>query len=418
MRIVRWFAANIGYLLLAFLLALVVWFSAVVQADPNEERSFTRTLEVVGQNEKLLLVSSGATSSLPEQVRITLQAPRSVLDELANTPTLLNAWIDVTGLEAGKHTATVQVRWDTSPARLLRIEPAQVEVVYEAYANRTLPVTLVIEGDTAMGYQKGTATLSPSEAIISGRQSQVEKVAQLRAVLDVSGTGETIQTNLPILAVDENGNSVNDITINPKFSTVTQPISLLGGYKNVVVKVVTGGQIADGYRLTNLSVAPMNVTVFSADPQRINQIPGYVETEPVDLSNVSEDSEIRVKLVLPDGVTLVGEQSVLVQVSVAAIEGSLTVAVPVESLGLHPELQADFSPFMVDILVFGPLPVLENLTPDSFRVVVDLTGLEPGIYVLPIVIDLSPNDVRVDAINPETVEVTISIVPTPTPSPP
>jgi len=412
LRIFRWFASNLGLLLLAFLLALVVWVAAVLAADPNEERTYIRQLEVVGQDPRLVL-----TSEIPAQVRITLEAPRSILDEITNTPSLLSVWIDLTGLGAGTYNVDTKVRWERDPVRLVRTEPATVSVSLEAEIEKTLPVTLVIDGETALGYKKGTAFVDPKEVVISGRESQVNQVSQVRAVLDIAGSGETIKASVPVVTLDENGNLVTDITVSPRVVTITQPISLLGGYKNVVVKVVTTGQIADGYRLTNLSVTPLTVTVFSDNPQRINELPGYVETEPVDLTNLSDDTEIRVDLFLPDGITLVGEQSVLVQISVAAIEGSLTFSLPIEAMGLTPTLSATFSPPYVDVLVYGPLPVLDTLTLDSFRVIVDLTGLEPGTYQMPVVIDLIPDQVRIESVLPETVEATIEVVPTATPTP-
>jgi len=106
----------------------------------------------------------------------------------------------------------------------------------------------------------------------------------------------------------------------------------------------------------------------------------------------------------------------LVQVGVAPIEGSLTVNLPVETLGLPPNLAALISPATVDVILTGPLPVLDTLTAGSFRVVVNLTGLEQGIYQIKPVIDLAPDQINVVSILPETVEVTIAPAPTSTPT--
>jgi YbbR domain-containing protein len=411
-KIFRWFGRNLGSLLLAFLLALVVWVTAVVSTDPNEERTYVRSLDMVGENPEMLMVNTP-----PNQVRITLEAPRSILDEFSNNSSLLEAWIDLTGLETGEHNLPVKARWSLEPVRLTRVDPAEVTVTLEPFVETVLPVTLIVEGETALGYEKGESYLDPQTVVVSGRQSQVEKVEQVRTILDVAGAGETVQVNVPVVALDADGNPVTDVQITPRLVQVTQPISLLGGFKNVVVKVLTEGQIADGYRLTNISVTPLTVTVFSNNPQLINELPGYVETEPVDLNGLNDDIEIRVNLVLPPGIKLVGELSVLVQVSVAAVEGSRTISLPVETIGLRPDLETFLSPSVVDAILLGPLPVLENLTPESFRVILDLTGLEAGVYRLTPIIDLYPEQVTIESILPETIEVTIQLIPTPTPVP-
>jgi YbbR domain-containing protein len=208
---------------------------------------------------------------------------------------------------------------------------------------------------------------------------------------------------------------VPNVKINPADVAVSLPIRLLGGFKNAAVKVVTKGQVADGYRLTSISVSPPTVTLFSDDPNAIDEIPGYVETLPVDLTNLSDDVEISTGLNLPENVTLVREPSVLVQVSVAAIEGSLTITVPVEPVNLSPELQADISPATVDVIVSGPLNLLDQLSPANFRVIVDLGDLPPGVYQRQVVVDLQPDEVRVQTTLPESGEVTLELAPTPTP---
>jgi hypothetical protein len=110
-----------------------------------------------------------------------------------------------------------------------------------------------------------------------------------------------------------------------------------------------------------------------------------------------------------------GADSVLVEINVAAIEYSLTVKRQIEMRGLTPGLGAAASPDSVDILILGPLPVLDNLSLQDVRVVVDLQGLGPGRYQLtPQVIFLS-DKLRAENVLPSQIEVTIGqVTPTPT----
>ncbi|OQY87658.1 MAG: hypothetical protein B6D39_12565 [Anaerolineae bacterium UTCFX2] len=106
------------------------------------------------------------------------------------------------------------------------------------------------------------------------------------------------------------------------------------------------------------------------------------------------------------------DPSVVVQVSVAAIEGSMTLSLPLEVVGLEPGFQAMVSPDSVDVIVAGPLLVLDRLTPENFGVVVDVSGLPAGVYQREIEVDIAPEQVRIQTTLPDTVEVTIEIVPT------
>jgi len=400
-------------LLLSIALAVVVWISAETAANPNIERSRSVPLEVIGLDPNMLIVSE-----VPSQVRVTLRAPRSVADSLVATENTIRTWVDVAGLEAGTYDLEVKTQIDEAykPVRLVQVNPEIVTLTLEPLVSLSLPVNLEVSGDPAIGYQKGAAERVPAFVTISGAASQVAQVDEVQATLDISDSRETIETNVPVLALDAAGGPVPGVVVTPDEIRVTQPIFLQGGYRNVIVKVVTSGQPANGYKLTNITVSPLNVVVFSTDPQLVNDLPGYVETEPVNLDGAEDDVDNFVALNLPEGVSVVGDQSVLVQVNIAAIEGSLTVTLPVIPIGLLPTHAAVISPETVDVILSGPIPILDSLNPSDIRVVVDLTDLDLGVYQLEPEVDIIPGRVRVETILPSTVEVEIIIAPTPTPT--
>lgn len=408
-----WLARNLSTLLISFLLAVVVWVSAVITEDPNRQlTSRAIEIQIIGQDPNLLVVGD-----LPRQARLTLQAPQSIWDQLNNNPTLMRAWIDLSGLGAGEHIIPVQTRVNASPVRTIDIDPDQVAVTLEALERRTVPVELELRGSLPLGYQQGSARIDPHEVVISGPASRVQQVARVRAFVNISGSTSDIQDVIPIDLLNSEGLVVDGVTVSPNEVVVDVPVNLLGGFKNVAVKVVSTGQVANGYRLTNITVSPPTVTLFSDNPNLIQQIPGFVETLPVDISGLTDDLEMAVGLDLPRGVSLVREPNVLVQVNVAAIEGTMTIAAPVEVIGLEENLAAEVSPQIVDVIVSGPINELEALTADDFRVLLDLTGLPEGIYQRQVLVDQYPKGMHVQTTLPESVEVTIRIAPTPTITP-
>jgi hypothetical protein len=137
---------------------------------------------------------------------------------------------------------------------------------------------------------------------------------------------------------------------------------LQGGYRNVIAGV-TSGQPANGYKLTNIAVAPLNVVVFSSNPQLVNDLPGYVETMPVELEGVEDDFDTFVDLNLPEGISVVGDQSVLVQVSIAAIDGSLTLTAGRRRPAANPGCRNLTSPDVIRLAG----PVLNDLQSDDIR---------------------------------------------------
>jgi hypothetical protein len=66
--------------------------------------------------------------------------------------------------------------------------------------------------------------------------------------------------------------------------------------------------------------------------------------------------------------------------------------------------------------VAGPLNVLDVLTASNFLVTLDLSGLPTGVYQRSPEIEVDIEQVRVQTTLPETVEVTIQLAPTSSPT--
>jgi len=400
---------------MAFILSMVVWISAVIAADPNVENPLGRTITIDVRNLSPDLV---IMNDIAGQVRLTINAPNSRWRTLNADPRSVIAWIDLNGLGAGEHRVEVEVQPAISPVRVVDIDPPEILVVLEPQVTRTEPVKLVVDGEPALGYSAGAPVIDPEEVVISGPATLVSRVFSIQTFLEIAGERQTIETSLVLRAVDEQGEDVPGVTLSPQSVNVTQPITLLGGYRNVIVRVDTQDTSpAPGYRLTNIVVTPPSVIVFSSDPGLVEALPGFIETQPLDLTGAEEDIETFLELKTPEGITVLNDQKVLVQVSISPIESNLRIAVPVEIIGLTPGDKAVVSPDVVDVILSGPVPILDALKPGDIRVVIDVTGRTYDVYQLVPAVSHLPNRLQVDSILPASVEVTIMLAPTPTVTP-
>jgi hypothetical protein len=75
---------------------------------------------------------------------------------------------------------------------------------------------------------------------------------------------------------------------------------------------------------------------------------------------------------------------------------------------------AQVAPTTVDLILSGPLPVLDLLKASDIRVIVNVTGLEQGTYQLNPTVAVLPERVRIESILPSSLEVIIVVAPTPT----
>jgi YbbR domain-containing protein len=410
----RLFAKNLRTFLLALALGVSVWVSAVSAADPNEVRAYPNPipLEVVGQDPSLVL-----TSDIPPTVEVSLRAPRSVWETLITRDDAIRAILDLSGLSAGEHTQEIQLTISERPYQLILANPTAVTINLESLSSQTFPLVLSLSGQPAAGYQAGDATMELTEVAISGPVSIVRRVARARVLINLDGVRESIDESLPIELVDTENIALQGLTINPEAVRVTIPISQQGGFRDVAVKVIVQGQQAAGYRIENISVFPPVVTVRADDPALVNELPGVVETQPLDLQDRNEDISTRLSLNLPESITLVGAQTVQVQVSISPIQTSLTLLnQPINVIGLSEGLAAQVFPQTVDVIISGPVPVLDVLASQDVTVSVDTTGLGVGVYQLEPKVNPLVENVLVESILPGTVEVVIAIPSTPTPT--
>jgi len=403
----RKFIRLLPILLTAFILALAVWISAVTANDPIVEKTYPTSVpvEVIGQDSNLIV-----TSPMPVSVSLVLSAPQSIWNLPLTETDAVRAVVDLSGLEPGTHTLPIQVQIVPRPVRKVVQSPLNVTLTLERLAVKELPVNLVTRGSPAIGYLAGVPVISPVMVTVTGPATQVDRVTRVRATLDINQANQTINRTIGLVALDANEAAVTGVTIVPQEVTVSQEISQRFGYRNVVVKVVVTGQVANGYRLTNISVFPPAVTVFSADPQVVSDLPGFVETVPLDISGAKDDLDVSLALDLPDGVSVVGDQvEVLVRVGIAAIESSLTLPnVPVEVTGLQPGLRATVSPENVTVIISGPVALLDRLKATDVRVVVNLSQFIAGTYQVEPEIEILIPELSAESVLPETIEVTIT----------
>jgi YbbR domain-containing protein len=392
---------NLFSLLLAIILAVALWVNAVSTDDPNETRTIATpvAVEVVGLQPGL--VAEGYESAT---VQVTILAPRSVWDQLV--PENVHASLDLTGKTEGHYSVPVEIRTDVSPVLVEKVDPQTLQILIDRLAKRTLAVHVLMAGNLAPGFQAGTPDLSPDSVTVSGPESLVDQIAEVVATVDVEGIRSETAQSVALVPLDTGGNVVAGVSVDPATVSITVPVQQLGGYRDLVVKVPLLGAVKSGYRLTGLTINPQVVTLYSDDPDVIRALPGYVETQPLDISGASADITRSLSLVLPEGVQVVGNPKITVQVSISAIEDSITISRPIRYQGLEPGLSVTLSPAFVDVILSGPAPIIWSLKPADIDVFLDLTGKGPGTYKLTPEVN-KPSELQLVTLSPEQVEVVI-----------
>jgi YbbR domain-containing protein len=400
---IRRIADMISRAALALILAVLVWIVASQEKDPTRVDTFPAAIPLTLVNQPPGTLVYGQTA---DSAQVSLRAPESLWGQL--TADQIKAELDLAGQPYGHLTVPVKVQVTNRVVEVVRTEPATVDLDFEPITEQSVPVHITNTGEPALGYAIGVANTTPSQVVVRGPASFVARVVAVAGSISVQGARQKVEQPVRLNALDKDGNPVGFVTLSPESVQASVEIEHLGGFRDLAVKVIVRGQVAPGYRISNVTVNPPIVTVFGA-AQAIDQSPGFLETESISVTNAQADVVERVPLNLPGGISLLGDPAVQVSVQVEAIQGGLTVQRQLTVQGLAHGLEAKLSPDTIDVILTGPLPKLQSLKPDDVRVVIDLGNLGPGTHqVQPQAI--APQGIVAETMLPATIQVTIGPV--------
>jgi len=389
--------------LVALILALTIWVVAMREENPVVQDHFPQGIpvEVKNKGEDLLILGG-----FEKEVTLLIRAPQKVWSDLEAKN--FRAYIDLADLRVEAY-EVYEVPVEVEAPETVQVIEKSLDVVsitLDKVAQRSFRVGVNILGDVPVGYRYGVPVVTPSQVAVSGPQSTVDQVEAVVIDLQLRGEKATMEKAFEPWPQNEIGGTVSGVEISPSQVMVQLPIEQESGYRDVSVKVVTQGMVASGYWISDIRVDPSTVTVYG-DPQRVSELLGFLETEPVDVEGAKANLTRSVALVLPEDISLLGVGRVLVRISISPVLGGQTIRVSPTIQGLAPGLEATVSPETVEVILAGPLADLSALQAEDVQVLLDLLDLGPGTYkISPQVV--KPDSLEVQSIVPDQLEVVIT----------
>jgi YbbR domain-containing protein len=174
--------------------------------------------------------------------------------------------------------------------------------------------------------------------------------------------------------------------------------------RQVPVVPVVDDEPAPGFVVGRVVADPATVDVVGPS-SAVKQVT-EATTEPVSIRGATQTVRDTVTVGLPDSVArLRNPRSAVVTVEIlpAPVERQVE-GVPVTLRNLGEGLRGSAAPETVTVMLAGPPRLVSSLRPEQLQVYVDLTGLAPGRYNLPVRYDALP-DLSVLAADPANVDV-------------
>lgn len=377
-KLARNILSSLATLILSLVLAVIIWITATQTEDPTINKSLQIPIEFIGQPSDTIL----NTPSIPNpSIILWVQGRASIANEIDRSD--FSATVDLSQILPGEEIALdIQVQQSEPDINIISQSPEQLLIQLERLISREIPVRVEIRGEVARGHSQGTESYQPESIIVNGTATEVDAIKE--ALVTVSLNSDDRETKIvtaqPIFYnMQEQVVSSRNFQLSSQDVEVTIPINESADFAEKIITVNIQGQPAPGYRLLSVTVDPTTVLVRGR-PTQLDLL-SQIKTEPIDITGLTETFVSSATLDLPEGIELDEITEFTVMVEIEPFESAQTINQLISVQGLAEGLAAELDTDTVRIVLFGPSPVLDALTPEEVSVTLDLFGLDEGSQV-------------------------------------
>jgi YbbR domain-containing protein len=200
-----------------------------------------------------------------------------------------------------------------------------------------------------------------------------------------------------------------DVVIIPKTVEVKIPIVKQEEVKTVGVKANIVGNPSVGYWIKQAIVDPAIITV-SGNAEEVMNLE-YLNTQEVNIENISSNTEKKVALDLPSGISLLDSNEVTVRIEIVTQITNKAFEITPKFTNLANNLKVvSVDPIKVALQLEGSEPDISSLSESDILLSIDLLGKNAGNYNISIdsnTVSLPP-EVRLKGIDTKNIKITIN----------
>ncbi|HAG68772.1 MAG TPA: hypothetical protein DCL38_02215 [Lachnospiraceae bacterium] len=379
---------NIGLKIISLIAAFILWMIVVNTDDPMITRTYSGiSVEVINTDS---ITDQGKTFEIMDNtdtISVIVHAKRSVIEDMSRD--YIRATADMKEVTA-VNTIPIEVRSTRFSDRIDSLTPVtrNVKVQIEDLGVRRIRITAEATGTPDEGYVAGNAVPTVNILTVSGPASVVERVAQAKATVDVTGVKSDISTSAPVNLYDENGNLISESMLDVSVTEVHVDVKIL---ETKTVPVSCGhitGVPAEGFQMSGaVSIDPDSVRI-SGSGKAFEELEAIkIPDDMVSVSGATGNvvQEIDVSGYLPEG-TAFADPGFDGIVTVTIYIGSVAVKdinVPAVNISIT-NIPEGYSAVLVDVGGFKPVGVyglsdnIRQLDGNTVTGVINATGAIPA----------------------------------------
>lgn len=325
-------------------------------------------------NEELYVVEG-----IPDTVDVTLVGRKTDV-YLAKQYPMDGVRLDLTGYTPGTYAVNFKYEQAVSSVEY-KINPSTVNIrIYDKVSiTKEVSTDIIHKDNLDTRLNIDSIVLDRDSVIVKGATHQLEKVAIVKAIVDIDRisnvkVGSTSLEEVPLIAYDSEGNKL-DLEIVP--ATVNATIKITSPSKEVPIKLIASGNL-DGVAIKTLTSSTTSVMVYGTK-EAVDSLEYLPVT--VDVNGVKEDKTYKINLSKPSGIREISVKTINVELKVDNIVSKDIEAIPITTINVPDGYRAQAigeENRTVTVIVNGSQEVIDSLDTSMIEAYIDLTGLGVG----------------------------------------
>jgi YbbR domain-containing protein len=301
--------------------------------------------------------------------------------------------------------------------QVLDFEPLQVPVTLDRVGSKQVDVKAELL-PVPSGLDAGEPSVEQATATVTGPQSVVNTISEVRASVAVDSSGVDVNQLVTLIPIDDKGEAIAasiPVEVQPPQVRVKVPVFSDRRSKTLPVSPNVVGTPAAGFEIESVELNPAVVSVEGD----ANDLAGldHADTAPVSVAGASSEFVQTVGFALPDDVAALGPGSVQVTVRLRPITATRTFEAGLVLTGARSDREYRLSTDRVLVTIGGSVADLDRLSGTTLVLSVDVTGLADGTHSVGVAANLQTGLTLIGA-SPPKVDVTVTPAPPPSsPSP-
>lgn len=384
----RWLNKRNTLVFISLIISLMIFFyvdsRSNTMVDSSAEVLRNQVVEATYNKEAYVI------EGIPEKADVTLIG-RTVDLYLAKQLSTGKVTVDLSNLKEGTH--KVDLEYDSSINSVgYNLNPSSITVnVYpKVSVTKTITVDVINKDklDTRLSVQ--SVTIDKEEVIIKGAEHNLEKVATVKALVDVDNivdpsAGVNTIDDVKLVAYDKYGNVV-DVEMVPDKVVATVNIESYSG--EAKVKIIPVGEIAFGKAINSIASSVKSIKIYGDQEVVSKYSDTYIPIE-VDVTALKENKTYTVVVPKPEGIREVSEKTITVKITLGDEESTEIEGIKIDAINLGPNLKASAvgeNSSKTTVIVKGTKDVLKGIDATTIKATVDLSGLGEGEHTVKVVV--------------------------------